>query len=113
MRGELVTRAHAFIPRRCCYGQSIIKDIVAGEPRTQRLHQRLGVDERISDALCGDRIPVIAGVADEHPSLAIWLAQMARYSARPVPLLLATALARAGKEIWRRFERPPDVTVNI
>src|SRR5688572_6419408 len=113
MRGEFVHRPHAFIPRRFVCGQSIVKDTVTRESSTQRLHERLGVNERVTDALCGDRIPVVAGIADERPPLAIWLAEVSGHARRAVPLFLAATVARTRKKIWGRFERPPDVTVDI
>src|SRR5687767_1284377 len=102
----------------------MVKDIVARaafalratapqESRTERLDKALGVDERITDALCGDRIPVVAGIADERPSIAIWSAEVSGHARRAVPLLFATALAHAGKKVRRCLERPPDMSLDI
>jgi hypothetical protein len=102
-----------FIPRQFVCGQSIVKDTVTRETCTQRFHERFGVNERITDALCGDRIPVVAGIADERPSLAIRFAEVSGHARRAVPLSLAAAFAYAGEEIWRCFERAPDVPVDV
>ena len=73
---------------------------------------QLGVAERVADALRGDRILVVAGVADERPAGSVRLAEEVGHGAAVEALLAGRAADPLG-ELGRELERLQVVGLDV
>ncbi len=111
---HLVHRHHVFVARRLVGGHGVVVGAALGERGVEGVGEPLGVEERVGDALGGDRVQVVAGVADEGPARSVRLAEVAGEVARGVEALLArrpdrTRSPSAGSSVERSEEGAFDV----
>ena len=74
---HLVHRHHVFVAGRLVGGHGVVVGAPFGERGVERIGEPFGVQERVGDALGGDRVQVVAGVADEGPARSVGLAEVA------------------------------------
>jgi hypothetical protein len=81
--GELVDRQRLLVPRPLIVGHRIVVGAAPREGVVERGRHRLCVAEGVGDPERGDRVLVVAGVADERPARAEGLRKKPGRSAVP------------------------------
>src|SRR5205807_7773744 len=111
---ELVHRHDRLVAAALVIGQRLLEWVDPAEAGVQRVGQQIRVTESVSDALTGDRVAVIASVANQRPAWTKWSTEEeAEVGGTPIGCLARGALHALGQPWRTHLDVAPHCAFNV